>query len=70
MGSRTVHVPGISCGHCVATIERELSELPGVTRVKGDAADKSVTIEWDDGRTDWPTVRQLMEEIQFAPQEA
>ncbi len=67
MGRRTVHVPGISCEHCVATIERELGELPGVTHVKGNPADKSVTIEWDDGRTDWPMVRQLMEEIQFAP---
>jgi copper chaperone CopZ len=32
MTSKTVHVPAINCGHCVATIERELGSLErGVT---------------------------------------
>lgn len=69
MARRTVSVPTISCDHCVATITRELKELPGVTHVEGSAAEKTVTIEWDERQTDWPLVRQLMEEIQFAPQE-
>ena len=39
-----LYVPNISCGHCVATIERVVSELAGVTAVKADAASKHVTV--------------------------
>ena len=39
-------IPNISCGHCIKTIERELGEIAGVSRVDGDAATKEVTVEW------------------------
>jgi copper chaperone CopZ len=39
-------IPNISCGHCIKTIERELGEIEGVSRVDGDAATKEVTVEW------------------------
>ena len=42
------HVPGISCGHCVNTIEMEVGELEGVIKVKADADSKSVMIEFQD----------------------
>jgi copper chaperone len=38
------HVPNISCGHCVMTIKREVSELAGVASVEGDPATKDVQI--------------------------
>lgn len=65
---KTVTVPAISCGHCVATIERELSELDGVTLVKGVEATQQVTIEWRDPAT-WDAILELMEEIEYPPQE-
>ena len=36
MTTKTYHVPNISCGHCVSTIERELRELVGVKSVKAE----------------------------------
>ncbi|MFC2170734.1 heavy-metal-associated domain-containing protein [Calditrichota bacterium] len=39
-------VPNISCHHCVATIQRELSELEGMQSVKGDVSSKEVEISW------------------------
>jgi copper chaperone CopZ len=38
----------IACGGCTATIEKELSQLPGVVSVNGDSATKLVTVEHDD----------------------
>ncbi|MGH3362062.1 MAG: heavy-metal-associated domain-containing protein [Nocardioides sp.] len=29
----TWHVTGMTCGHCVASVREEISELPGVERV-------------------------------------
>ena len=42
-----LYVPNISCGHCVATIERVVSALPGVCEVKGDVASQHVTVTYE-----------------------
>ncbi len=65
--TRTVSVPGISCGHCVATIEREIGELEGVTTVKAEQGDRSVTISWDPDATGWGSIEDTMKEINFPP---
>lgn len=67
MTSKTVKVPGISCGHCVATIEREVGELAGVGSVKVEQASKDVTISWDPEATDWVVIEETMKEINFPP---
>ncbi len=68
MVTRTVQVPNISCGHCVATIERELAEVPGVQRVRADAETKRVELEWEPP-ADWPQIRELLGEIGYPPAE-
>ena len=67
MTSKTVNVPGISCGHCVATIEREVGELAGVSSVKAEQSSRNVTISWDPDTTDWVVIEDLMKEINYAP---
>ncbi len=68
MESRTVTVPGISCGHCVATIEREVGELAGVASVKAEQAARSVTISWDPETTDWVAIVGTLNEINYPPE--
>ena len=65
--TKTVDVPGISCGHCVMTIEREVGELDGVGSVKAEQASKRVTISWDPDATDWVVIEDTMKEINFPP---
>jgi copper chaperone CopZ len=65
MSSKTVNIPNISCQHCTNTIERELSELKGVIKVKAEADTKMVTIEWDESATDWNQIADLLNEIGF-----
>lgn len=67
MSERTVHVPNISCGHCVKTIERELGRMEGVKAVSAVQDDRSVHVEWDEGRTSWNALRDLLEEINYPP---
>ena len=45
MTTKTYHVPNISCGHCTATIERELKFVDGVEQVKADQASKDVVVD-------------------------
>jgi copper chaperone CopZ len=65
--TKTVNVPRISCGHCVATIEREVGELAGVASVQGDPTTRRVTISWDPDTTDWVVIEDLMKEINYPP---
>jgi copper chaperone len=44
MASRTYRVDGMTCGHCVAAVEGEISQLPGVAAVRADLASGQVTV--------------------------
>jgi len=65
MTSKTVKVSNISCGHCTSTIERELSDLEGVTSVKADKESKTVTIEWNEPPITWKKIADLLNEIGY-----
>jgi len=67
MATRKVNVPGIHCGHCVKTVEREVGELEGVRSVSASEESRDVTVEWDDSRTSWDDIRRLMTEINYPP---
>ncbi|MFZ4517839.1 MAG: heavy-metal-associated domain-containing protein [Microthrixaceae bacterium] len=45
MATVTYSVPGISCDHCKAAIESEVSGVEGVQRVAVDVAAKTVTVD-------------------------
>jgi copper chaperone CopZ len=47
MEKKSFIIPAISCGHCVMSIQNELSELAGVKKVEGDPQSKSITVEWE-----------------------
>ena len=64
MEKLTFQVPGISCGHCVNSIEMELGELAGVDSVKGDVASKKVVVEFQPPATEQQMV-ELMSEINY-----
>jgi copper chaperone CopZ len=46
MATDTFTIPNISCGHCVAAVKDELSELDGVQTVNGDPDTKVVTVDY------------------------
>ena len=68
MSSKTFTVPNISCGHCTRTIQMEIGELSGVSKVLADIDTKQVTVEWD-APASWETIRATLTEINFPPVE-
>jgi len=40
----TLTVPGMTCGHCEASVTKEVSKVPGVTSVAVDLTTKLVTV--------------------------
>jgi copper ion binding protein len=67
METKKVRVPNISCGHCVATIERELATLDGVAAVKADVETKEVVVKWTDPAT-WQRIEETLREIGYPPE--
>lgn len=64
METKTLSIPNISCGHCVMSIKKELSEMEGVAKVEGDPASKSVTLEWDAPAT-LDKIKEALNEINY-----
>ena len=59
----TYTVPGMHCGHCEASVTRELSAVEGVENVDVDLESKLVTVR---GETlDDATLRNAIEEAGF-----
>ena len=39
-------VPGISCEHCVRSVEKAVSDVEGVSKATGDVASKTITVDY------------------------
>lgn len=68
MANKAFVVPNISCGHCIMTIQREVSGLEGVTLVKAEVDTKLVTVEWNEPPASWEGIKALLEEINYPPE--
>ena len=64
METTKLSIPNISCGHCVASIKKELSEMGGVSKVEGDPSSKSITLEWDAPAT-LEKIKDTLKEINY-----
>ena len=64
METKTLSIPNISCGHCVMTIKKELSEVEGISKVEGDPAGKSITLDWDAPAT-LERIKEILGEINY-----
>jgi len=64
METRKLSVPNITCGHCVMTIQRELGEINGVSKVEGDPTEKEITVEWDVPAT-LEKIKSTLKEINY-----
>lgn len=41
----TLHVDGMTCGHCTGKVEKFVAKLAGVTQVQANLSEKTVDIE-------------------------
>ena len=57
-------IKGMSCGHCKASVEKNLSRLPGVESVTVDLSEGTAAVEGEHSRED---ALRLIEEIGFEP---
>lgn len=62
----TLSVPGISCGHCEMKIQKVVSAMPGVNKVKPDHKKKTVSLELsDDDTADMHAIKESLSEAGY-----
>jgi copper chaperone CopZ len=66
MDKKTLHIPNISCGHCVNSIKNELEELEGIAKVVGDPGTKEITVEWE-SPANIESIKEILVEINYPP---
>lgn len=49
---KTIHIEGMSCGHCTGSVTKALNAIPGVKQVVVDLATKTATLEAANNVTD------------------
>lgn len=64
MTTVTYSIPNISCGHCVHTIQSEVSELNGVKSVVANQDGKTATITFEPPAT-VEQIKALLAEINY-----
>ncbi len=65
MSTETYTVTGMTCGHCVASVTEEVSELPGVSDVSVDLESGRLTVTAEPA-VDAAQVRAAVEEAGYA----
>ncbi|UOO37263.1 copper chaperone CopZ [Oscillospiraceae bacterium CM] len=58
----TLNVEGMSCGHCVARVEKAVTALPGVLGVAVSLESKTVTVEFDPAAVAESALKEAIEE--------
>ena len=64
MTTVTYSIPSIHCGHCVHTINMEISEIEGVVSVKTDLNTKQSTITFQPPATE-EKIKAMLAEINY-----
>lgn len=64
MTTVTYSIPNISCGHCVHTIQSEVSELEGVNSVVANQEARTATIVFEAPATE-DKIKALLGEINY-----
>ena len=60
-----IHVTGMTCTTCAATIENGLAETPGVEEAKVNFASEQASVAYDPGRVDLNTLKETISDIGY-----
>lgn len=62
MEQQTLKVNGMSCGHCVNSIEGSVGKLTGVSSVKVHLSEGKVDVEFDPSEITLETIKETIDD--------
>ncbi|NLW48821.1 MAG: copper chaperone CopZ [Firmicutes bacterium] len=57
-----LNVEGMSCQHCVNSVNKAVGELKGVDRVTADLESKTVSVDYDSDQVGLDMIREVIED--------
>ena len=61
----SIHITGMTCTTCAATIEKGLSETPGVEQARVDFASEKASVEYDPTKVDLAKIKNTISQIGY-----
>ncbi|MEG0254985.1 MAG: copper chaperone CopZ [Vagococcus sp.] len=65
MSKEKIKIDGMSCGHCVARIEKAVSEIDGVEKFKIKLKDAEAKIKFDETKVPLEKVMEVITELGY-----
>ncbi len=62
MEKATLNVEGMSCGHCVKSVEGSVGALSGVSSVKVDLENKKVDVEFNQAEVSLDKIKETIDD--------
>lgn len=62
MQNVTLNVQGMSCGHCVNSVEGSVGQLAGVQQVKVNLADANVEVAFDEAQVTLEKIKETIDD--------
>ena len=62
---QTLTVEGMSCVHCKNAVEKAVKGLPGVVAAEVNLEKKSLTVEYDAGKSDLAAIKAAVEDAGY-----
>lgn len=59
--NETLKVIGMSCTHCVNSVESNVGKIQGVSSVKVDLVNGEVAVKYDDSKTSLDEIKETIE---------
>ena len=64
---KKIGVNGMTCVGCEVTLERAISKIHGVVKVKASASNDNALIQYDKTKTNTATIRKTIEKSGYTP---
>ena len=65
MKTSEIKIKGMSCNHCVASIQKALSALEGVKSVDVSLENEMATVVYDEAKTEESIFKNVIDDIGF-----
>ena len=64
-GKAHIHITGMTCTTCAATLEKGLAETPGVEQADVSFASEKASIEYDPSKVDFAKIKDIISQIGY-----
>ena len=65
MEQTRINISGMTCGGCVASVQRVLTALPGVEKVEVSLENARATVDYDPAKADVAAMKQAISKAGF-----